>query len=61
MLRLADRVAEKPTDSWVFSWPGWADHPLMSETGGRWIITLDLQKIARLSVRLFGDKSLYGR
>lgn len=60
-LRLAELVGRRPKDSWVFSSPGWAVHPPLSETRGRWIIRLRMDKIANLSRQVFGGASLYGR
>ncbi len=59
LLALADEVEEQPSQSWIFGYPRWAIHLPKSETGGQSVQFLRLDKIGALSVRLFGDKSLY--
>ncbi|HSH21125.1 MAG TPA: LCP family protein, partial [Candidatus Caenarcaniphilales bacterium] len=61
LLRLAESVEEDPSGSWVFRYPEWAVHPHRSETGGRSIMILRIEKIADLSRELFGEQSLYSR
>ena len=61
LVSIADRVADEPTGSWVFRYPDWAVHLYASQTGGRSVQFLRLDKIAQLSIDLFGDKSLYSR
>ncbi len=58
-LRVAELAGRRPTDSWVFGSPTWAVHPPLSETGGRWIIRLRMDRIAALSRQVFGPASLY--
>ncbi|CAN5763780.1 hypothetical protein BH24CHL6_BH24CHL6_15840 [soil metagenome] len=60
-IRMAELVGRQPTDSWVFGSPTWAVHPPLSETGGRWVIRLRLDKIASVSRQVFGSASLYSR
>jgi LCP family protein required for cell wall assembly len=59
LLNLADVVSSEPTGSWVLSSPKWAVHPPLSETGGRWVIRLDIDRVAELSRELFGERSIY--
>lgn len=60
-IRMAELVGRQPTDSWVFSSPNWAVHPPLSETSGRWVIRLKLDRIADVSRQVFGSASLYSR
>ena len=59
LVALADHVQAEPSQSWVFKYPHWATLQTRQETGGRQVLTLKLDRIAALSVQLFGDKSLY--
>ena len=59
LIAVADQVQAEPSQSWVFGFPEWAQHLPASQTNGRAVQFLRLDKIAALSVRLFGDKSLY--
>jgi LCP family protein required for cell wall assembly len=61
LLRLAEMVEDEERRSWVFGFPDWSLHPPRSETGGRSIMMLRVDKVEQLSRELFGDKSLYGR
>jgi LCP family protein required for cell wall assembly len=58
MLTLARRVGDEQIQSFVLG-PPYSVHPPLSETGGVWLLRLDMERIARLSVELFGDESLY--
>lgn len=59
LIDLANQVDDEPTDSWVFKDPQWADFMTRRETGGRQVLTPRIDRIAGLSVAIFGDKSLY--
>ncbi len=59
LLQLADQVEDEPSQSWVFKYPQWADHLRRIETGGRSVIFLRMDRIATLSIELFGEKSLW--
>jgi LCP family protein required for cell wall assembly len=55
---LASRIDQASLDSVVLG-PPYSVHPPMSMTGGSWVLRLDLDKVAALSVRLFGAESRY--
>jgi hypothetical protein len=57
LVALADEVQSEVSQSWVFGYPDWAVHLRQQFTCGRSVQFLDLEKIAALSVQLFGDKS----
>ena len=59
LVLLADQVEEEPSRSWVFKNPEWAIHLPARETNGRSVIFLKMDKLAQLSIDLFGSKSLY--
>ena len=59
LVDLADRVEAEPSQSWVFQYPEWATHYRRVFTNGRSIIFLRMDKIAELSIQIFGDKSLW--
>ena len=59
LVHLADQVEAEPSRSWVFKYPEWAQLNTRAETGGRQVVELRMEKIATLSVQLFGEKSLY--
>jgi LCP family protein required for cell wall assembly len=60
LLALADTVEEEPSRSWVFKNPDWAQLLRRSETGlKRSILTPRMDRIAELSVEVFGERSLY--
>jgi LCP family protein required for cell wall assembly len=59
LVELANQVSAEPTGSWVFKDPQWADFMTRRETGGRQVLTPRIDRIAGLSVSIFGDKSLY--
>jgi LCP family protein required for cell wall assembly len=59
LVALADKVESEPSRSWVFGYPEWAEHLRRAETGGRSVIFLRMDRIAALSLELFGAKSLY--
>lgn len=59
LLQLADQVEDEPSQSWIFKYPQWADHLRRIETGGRSVIFLRMDRIAALSIELFGNKSLW--
>jgi LCP family protein required for cell wall assembly len=59
LLTLANQVDESPTNTWVFKFPEWAHHPPRSETNGRSLMFLKMDRIEALSIELFGAKSLY--
>lgn len=59
LVALADQVQSEVSQSWIFGYPEWATHLRQKETCGRSVQFLRLDKIAALSVDLFGDKSLW--
>lgn len=59
LVELADQVQAEPSESWIFKYPEWADHLRQTETGGRSVIFLRMDKIAALSIEQFGEKSLW--
>ena len=58
MLELARRVDDEEVRQYVLG-PPYATHPPTSSTGGVYTLSLDLDKVAELSVRLFGAASRY--
>jgi LCP family protein required for cell wall assembly len=58
MLGLAQGIEDEAIASYVLG-PPYAIHPPTSETGGVWLLRLDLDRIAKLSIELFGDESRY--
>ena len=58
-MELADQVEAEPSQSWVFQYPEWATHYRRIYTNGRSVIFLRMDKIAALSIELFGEKSLW--
>jgi LCP family protein required for cell wall assembly len=58
MLALAQRIDEDAIQSFVLG-PPYAYHPPTNETGGVWTLRLYLDKLAELSVELFGQESRY--
>ncbi len=60
LLQLANQIQSDPTGSYVFgSSTGWAEHLPRTETNGRSVEFLDMDKIAALSIQVFGNKSQY--
>ncbi len=59
LLQLADQVEAEPSGSWIFKYPQWATHLKRIHTGGRSVIFLRMDKIAALSIELFGEDSLW--
>jgi len=59
LLQLADEVEDEPSESWIFKYPQWADHLRRTETGGRSVIFLRMDRIAAMSIERFGEKSLW--
>lgn len=59
LVQLADQVEAEPSRSWIFKNPEWAVHLPARETNGRSVIFLKMDRIAQLSIDLFGEKSLY--
>jgi LCP family protein required for cell wall assembly len=59
LMELADHVEAEPSQSWVFQYPEWATHLRRIYTNGRSVIFLRMDKIAALSIELFGEKSLW--
>ncbi|HVL54814.1 MAG TPA: LCP family protein [Vitreimonas sp.] len=58
MLELAQNVDDGGIRSVVLG-PPYSVHPPTSETGGVWILRLDMARLAGLSVELFGEDSRY--
>ena len=59
LLALSDTVEEEPSQTWIFKSPEWAKHLPGNKTGGRPLTYPLMDKIAALSIELFGDKSLW--
>ena len=60
LLQLANQIQTDPTGSYVFgSSTGWAQHLQRTQTNGRSVEFLDMDKIAALSDQVFGNKSQY--
>jgi LCP family protein required for cell wall assembly len=59
LLSLASQVNGAPTGQYVFDFPTWAQHLPRTDTNGRSVQFLDIDKIAALSRQIYGDKSLY--
>lgn len=59
LVQLADQVQSEVSQSWIFGYPEWAQHLRQRETCGRSVQFLKMDKIAALSIQLFGDKSLW--
>ena len=59
LVDLANQVDSEPTNSWVFKNPQWAILMTRGETGGRQRLTPRIDRIAALSVAIFGETSLY--
>jgi LCP family protein required for cell wall assembly len=59
LVQLADQVQSEVSQSWIFGFPEWAIHLRAKETCGRSVQFLKLDKIAALSIELFGDNSLW--
>jgi hypothetical protein len=58
MLELAQNVDDGGIRTVVLG-PPYSVHPPTSETGGVWILRLDMARLAGLSVELFGEDSRY--
>jgi LCP family protein required for cell wall assembly len=59
LIGLANQVSATPTAQYVFGFPEWAQHLPRIDTNGRSVQFLKLDKLAALSLQVFGDKSLY--
>jgi LCP family protein required for cell wall assembly len=59
LVALADQVEEEPSQSFIFRYPEWASHQRRIFTCGRSVIQLRMDKIAALSIELFGENSLW--
>jgi hypothetical protein len=59
LLALADTVEEEPSRSWIFKNPQWAKHLPGHKTGGRPLTYPLMDRIAALSIEIFGEKSLW--
>ena len=59
LVTLADEVQSEPSRSWIFGFPQWAQHLPASQTNGRAVQFLLMDKIKALSVALFGQNSAY--
>jgi LCP family protein required for cell wall assembly len=58
MIALGQGISDDAIRSLVLG-PPYATHPPTSETGGVWTLQLDLERIAKLSIELFGADSRY--
>lgn len=59
LVRLADTVEAEPSQSWVFKYPQWATYVAGRYLNGRAVTYFRMDKIAELSIELFGEKSLW--
>ena len=59
LLRLASQVQDDPSGQYVFQPSYWATHLNRNQTGGRSVSFLNIDRVAGLSMDIFGDKSLY--
>jgi len=59
LLQLADTVEAEPSQSWVFKYPQWATYVAGRLLNGRSITYFRMDRIAALSIELFGEKSLW--
>ncbi len=59
LLALSDIVEEEPSQSWIFKTPQWATHLPGNKTGGRPLTYPRMDRIAALSIEVFGEKSLW--
>ena len=59
LVQLADTVEAEPSRSWVFKYPQWAVYLARSYTHTRSVTYFRMDKIAALSIELFGEKSLW--
>ena len=59
LLSLANQVDQTPNGQFVFDFPDWAQHLPRTETNGRSVQFLKMDRISTLSQSIFGDKSLY--
>lgn len=59
LLSLSHQIDETPTAQFVFDFPDWAQHLPKTQTNGRSVQFLKMDRIAQLSRQIFGDKSLY--
>jgi hypothetical protein len=58
MIALAQGVGDEAINSYVLG-PPYSIHPPTNETGGIWTLRLDMDRMARLSIDLFGGDSRY--
>jgi anionic cell wall polymer biosynthesis LytR-Cps2A-Psr (LCP) family protein len=59
LLRLASQVQDDPSGQYVFQPQFWATHLNRNQTGGRSVSFLNIDRVAALSLQIYGDKSLY--
>jgi len=59
LLSLANQVDQTPTGQFVFDFPDWAQHLPRTETNGRSVQFLKMDRVSTLSQSIFGPKSLY--
>jgi len=59
LVQLVDEVDSEVGRSWVFGYPQWAENQRRTVTGVRSAIVPRMDRIATLSIELFGDKSLW--
>jgi len=59
LVAIADQVDDEPRERWVFGYPEWAENQRRKVTGVRSAIVPRMDRIATLSIELFGDKSLW--
>ncbi len=60
MLQLAQQVSDERTARYVLA-PPYSVHPPLEKTGGLWTLELDMKRIRKLSVEVFGEDSRYSR
>jgi LCP family protein required for cell wall assembly len=60
LVQLADQVEAEPSRSWIFKYPEWATLVAGRHTAtGRSVTYFRMDKIAALSIELFGERSLW--
>lgn len=57
LVQLVDEVDSEVGRSWIFGYPQWAENQRRKVTGVRSAIVLRMDRIATLSIELFGEKS----
>jgi LCP family protein required for cell wall assembly len=59
LVTISNQIDKAPTAQYVFDFPDWAQHLPRTETNGRSVQFLKMDRIEALSQSIFGDKSAY--